>query len=440
MMKFLIFSKIIDKTLAIHKISAFLRGMGIRCLLLSFFAMGCAVSDASSLPWKPKVSIISPVYNKEKYLPEFFESVITQFGGDLSKFEIVIVDDGSTDRSVPVVQEWQRKYLNIKLVPLKKNCGTLTVVCRAVQESKGEFVLRLDPDDFLPNPTTLQLMYDQASQYDVDIVCGKLLSRFPDGRTEEPSELNPKSYGITRQPELYLSMLDGRLPHILIGQLIRGEVYREAIKIVQDIFKDKRVIYNDDLVAAVFVYKIAMSYLSIGDTVYGYRQNDDSVMAKERNLESNQKMSKEEKDSAVRVAMENIKSAAEVTEGLFHFVDDWVKNVAIDKIYFLLGFAEKSINTLKSLAPPIGNIERAFESFKKACSLWRDSRKIDPSHREKLKKMMSKYGMDTWTPDRFRRTNTPLAWDIPSDNHAVKSQKWTPFAIKQDQFLPHCSP
>ena len=96
---------------------------------------------------KIETSIIITCYNSEKYISQCIESCINQ--KNYKNYEIIIVDDGSTDSSKKIIKKYKKK---INFINLKKNIGIEKSVNLALKKSLGKFVIRLDSDDiFLDN-------------------------------------------------------------------------------------------------------------------------------------------------------------------------------------------------------------------------------------------------------------------------------------------------
>ena len=92
-----------------------------------------------------KISIIMPVYNAEKYLCEALDSVRNQ---TLKEIEIICVDDGSTDRSVEILSEYQKKDSRIKVLhQTEPSAGAALARNLGLQEARGEYLSFLDADD-----------------------------------------------------------------------------------------------------------------------------------------------------------------------------------------------------------------------------------------------------------------------------------------------------
>src|SRR4051812_38318159 len=103
-----------------------------------------------------QVSVLMPVYNAGRYLAEAVDSVLTQSFRD---FEFVIVDDGSTDGSAAMLDDYARQDSRVKLVR-RPNTGIVGALNDGLRECRGEFVARMDADDVsLPERFEKQVAY-----------------------------------------------------------------------------------------------------------------------------------------------------------------------------------------------------------------------------------------------------------------------------------------
>jgi glycosyltransferase involved in cell wall biosynthesis len=105
------------------------------------------------------------VYNAEKYLPTCLDSILSQTFAD---FELLLVDDGSTDRSSALCHEYARKDLRIRILP-KKNGGASSARNMGINEAHGEWITFIDSDDWI-SCTFLEQMLNTASELYVDAV------------------------------------------------------------------------------------------------------------------------------------------------------------------------------------------------------------------------------------------------------------------------------
>lgn len=93
-----------------------------------------------------KFSIIVPVYNTEEYLERCIESILKQTFED---FEIILVNDGSTDNSKKIITDYQKQYPEKIKVVNKKNGGLSSARNKGVSKAKGEYILFVDSDDYI---------------------------------------------------------------------------------------------------------------------------------------------------------------------------------------------------------------------------------------------------------------------------------------------------
>lgn len=89
-----------------------------------------------------KISVVMPVYNVEKYINSAIKSVLNQ---SFTDFELIIIDDGSTDNTVKLIKEYKDK--RIKIWQNKKNLGLVPSLNKGIKKAKGEFIVRCDGDD-----------------------------------------------------------------------------------------------------------------------------------------------------------------------------------------------------------------------------------------------------------------------------------------------------
>lgn len=106
-----------------------------------------------------------PVYNAEAYLAQCLDSVTAQ---TLKDIEIICVDDGSSDRSLDILKEYQAKDPRIQII-CQKNAGAGAARNAGLRKAQGKYLSFLDSDDFF-EPDMLELAYNQIEQYQADFV------------------------------------------------------------------------------------------------------------------------------------------------------------------------------------------------------------------------------------------------------------------------------
>ena len=122
-------------------------------------------SESTSEDSVIKFSIIVPVYNVELFLRECLDSIENQtFKG----FEVICINDGSTDGSLSILQEYAAKDSRFKVIS-QENQGQGVARNNGIDIAQGEYLLFIDPDDFI-EPNMLEIIYKKFQQTDAEIV------------------------------------------------------------------------------------------------------------------------------------------------------------------------------------------------------------------------------------------------------------------------------
>ena len=106
----------------------------------------------------PKISVVAPVYNVEDYLSQCIESIMNQ---SFKGFELILIDDGSIDKSSQILTEYKEQYPNVIKLISQENQGVSVARNIGLEESTGEYLAFVDSDDFLEEEA-IKLMYENA--------------------------------------------------------------------------------------------------------------------------------------------------------------------------------------------------------------------------------------------------------------------------------------
>ena len=121
-----------------------------------------------------RVSVIVPVYNAETYLPQCIESILKQ---DYDNLELLLIDDGSSDKSMQICEEYGRRSGKIKVVA-QKNSGVSAARNKGMENAAGEYILFVDADDYLPDSCVISRM--AAAIGGADILVGDYMRLWND--------------------------------------------------------------------------------------------------------------------------------------------------------------------------------------------------------------------------------------------------------------------
>ena len=124
----------------------------------------------------PLISVILPVYNAEKYLAEAIDSILNQTFTD---FEFIIINDGSTDNSLSILQSYQTQDSRIRLFS-RENKGIVMTMNEGIDLARGEWLARMDADDIaMPSRFERQLQHLKETSADI---CGAWIEFFGNTR------------------------------------------------------------------------------------------------------------------------------------------------------------------------------------------------------------------------------------------------------------------
>jgi dolichol-phosphate mannosyltransferase len=124
----------------------------------------------------PRISLIIPIYNEEALIEPLLERSIHVLNNITDNFEIIAVDDGSTDNSLRTLREWHDKDNRMKVLVLSRNFGHQAAYTAGLNYAKGDCIAMMDGDLQDP-PESLKDMYDRLMATDCDIVSAKRIHR-----------------------------------------------------------------------------------------------------------------------------------------------------------------------------------------------------------------------------------------------------------------------
>ena len=180
----------------------------------------------------PKVSIIVPVYKAEAYLHRCVDSILAQTFTD---FELLLIDDGSPDRSGEICDEYAQKDSRIRVIH-KENGGVSSARQRGLDEAVGEYTIHADPDDWV-EPNMLEELYKKAKQDDADIVICDYFNNIGTKQTicrQCPSSLEPKQVIIELFQQLHGSCWNKLARRVCYKQY--GIEFPRGINYCEDLF------------------------------------------------------------------------------------------------------------------------------------------------------------------------------------------------------------
>jgi len=167
---------------------------------------------------KVKVSIGIAAYNVEHYLRRCLDSVINQ---TLKDIEIIVVDDGSIDKTPQICDEYSDLDERVKVIH-KQNGGLASARQAALENARGEYFCVCDADDWV-EPNMYGLMYSKAKETDADIVYCEYYSNYENGMVKEHHFASDFDF----KGDMLSEVLKGRFPHMVWNKLYRKSLFQK---------------------------------------------------------------------------------------------------------------------------------------------------------------------------------------------------------------------
>lgn len=216
-----------------------------------------------------KVSVLIPVFNAEKYLAEAIDSIISQTWED---WELVIINDGSTDSSLSIIESYTDK--RIRLINNELNLGLIKTLNKGIELCKGEYVARMDADD-VAHPERLQKQVSFLDQNHNHILCGTNADII-----NNKGEIVGKIMNPTSNTLLQISLLFTN-PFIHPSMMIRKSAFKESL------FDEKALHVEDFELWTRLATKGKIANLE--QALLKYRWHDSNVSIKHANIQERAK-------------------------------------------------------------------------------------------------------------------------------------------------------
>jgi len=222
----------------------------------------------------PKVSIIIPVYNVEKFLRECLDSVVNQ---TLKDIEIICINDCSPDNSLKILEEYASKDNRIKIIDNETNLGLGQSRNNAIKVATGDYIMFLDSDDWL-KLNACELAYNQISKNNNDFVHFEVFKYFQDAKKLVPANRLIKFKNILNNPKATVKDI--------------GKSFYEHSECWSKIFNRNFLIKNniefgdgafEDYIFNLFLFIYAESISVLSETLIYWRRWDGSITNSAKN-------------------------------------------------------------------------------------------------------------------------------------------------------------
>ncbi len=284
----------------------------------------------------PKISVIVPVYNVDKYLSACLDSLISQTSGD---FEIIVVDDGSTDKSPAMCDAYAAEYPDRVTVIHQENKGLGGARNTGIKAATGDYLFFLDSDDTV-DPDALERLGGVIEKTDADMVLCGVRVITPDGKDVE--------YPLPYEDETVLFPKEDKA--VLTG------TPEAPLKITKrNLFSENGIefpskVWYEDLRTTPKLLAAAEKVVVLKEPFYNYCRREGSIM-NNKNVERNRE---------IIDAMEDLRLWFS-ERGLFDKYRDELEFLTIDHV--LVSATVRVLRTAPSSHPLVGEFRRYTEKF-----------------------------------------------------------------------------
>lgn len=218
----------------------------------------------------PRLSIIVPVYDVERYLPECLDSILAQ---DFTDFELIAVNDCSPDHCSDILSDYEKRDQRVRVLPLKQNVGLGLARNAGLEIARGEYIWFIDSDDVL-RPRTLAKVIERAEATKAEVVIFSWV-RFYENSTEK---VGTGTDILAKAPETFTAAECPQILKVLQvawNKIIRRELLeRTNLRFPEGFYEDTAFTYP--LLAA------AKSIAAVPIAVVGYRQRSTGAITATR--------------------------------------------------------------------------------------------------------------------------------------------------------------
>ena len=257
-----------------------------------------------------KVSIGIPIYNVEEYLRECLDSIMNQ---TFKNFEVIMVDDGSTDNSFNICQEFAARDSRFKLIH-QANIGVAGARNTCLKHMKGEYISWVDSDDKV-EPNYLERLLEVQNETQADLVDGYNYG-FKDGMRYyyDLTHISPTLDAVEiSKEELCLRLLEG-FRIVLWGNLAKKELYQGVYFITGKNYEDNGTRFK--------LYFRANKIVILPEPLYGYREErKGSIMTNKNTSET------------LRKKLQDFEDITANSENFIYFMDISQSKEIVEKIH-----------------------------------------------------------------------------------------------------------
>ena len=232
----------------------------------------------------PKISIIMPIYNGEKYLEKSLLSIYNQY---FKEIEVIIINDYSNDKTQEIINKLKSKYPSISLFTNNVNKGMLNSTITGIINSKGKYILFLHQNDFFAKKNAFEILYSEAEKNNLDVLGfsslidnGKYISHFNEIPLIKQPIIKQIMYNVTKD-----GVNISRTGNSLFNYFIKTELIKNIIKEIDEKYSNEiNINYISDFFLLFMLSRNATTFKQIKNILYYSSNNLHKKWKEEINL------------------------------------------------------------------------------------------------------------------------------------------------------------
>lgn len=290
-----------------------------------------------------RLSIVIPVYNLEKYIGKCLDSCINQ-DIDFDQYEILCIDDGSKDKSLSIMKEYEKKYKNIKVIS-KKNSGVSDTRNVGIDLATGKYIWFIDGDDEIRSNCIKQLLKKiEKDELDLLMLSSKTVKENFKVKNEKTKDLKFKEV-IKGIENVFFTF-----PSKSSGAFVFNYIIKKEILDLNNIKFKKEMCYGEDTLFVNTLRLYCNSTIVVDEIIYLYRQRPGSAMnskcieSKIKHLQSIKILIKEYKQQLKSINLPN-----SINERIKLKISHATQGVLFDLLYMDKKTVYETIKELKEL-------------------------------------------------------------------------------------------
>lgn len=283
------------------------------------------MKEQSRNPIVIKYSIIVPVYNVEKYIVKCLDSIINQEGFN-ELCELILIDDGSTDSSGTICDNYAASYTNTKVIH-KQNEGLLMARGTGVKESKGKYIINIDSDDYIEKDY-LKIIDAYVSTYSPDFLNYGFIEDKDEIKNNKPI-IDKDCVVIDKTHYLKLFIVSNKYNSVCL-KVIKSEILKKQYDSIYN-FKTNM---GEDKIQTANILRYSNKICLVKDCLYHYVMRANSIVHNKSEKDLYDSIDVYERvGSVVKKILDSMKLKDNEKKEMLSLYDSYVLNDMMDHIY-----------------------------------------------------------------------------------------------------------